>query len=228
MFHHRATRAGLAVFTAAVFLVGCTSVPEPPKPEVLSASTAGGEYLTAVCPVNEAWDQADAALEQLRIAVSRGEGDPEQVVTALQGVIRANERAEKQLDAQRVSWPKPARSAVADVRDSLAADRKQAKRVMQLDADELAEYRWSGADAAGAAAVAAREALGILDDPEVACTQWAEQAATPDKNTTKKPEAPATGVPGKQPSAEPSPEPSSKPGTTPTRTSAPTQKDSSD
>lgn len=200
MFRHRVTQAGLAAFAAAVLLVGCTAPPEPPKPEVLSASEAGGAYLTAVCTVNKAWDQADAALEQLRIAVSRDEGDPDRVVTALQGVIRANEQAEKKLDAKRVSWPKPARSAVADVRDSLAANRKQAKRVMKLDADELAEYRWSGAEEAGAAAAAAREALGILEDPEAACAQWAEQTAKPTRAPTS----------------------------TPTRTPTPTQKDSSD
>ncbi len=185
---------------AALILTGCSAAPAPdPEPEVLSASAAGAAYLDAVCPVNAAWDQADAALERLRVAVSLGERDTEALSKALDGVAEASRTAASGLDPEQFTWPRPARAAVADVRKTLIADRAQAAKVAKLDAVDALAYSWSGADESAAASAAARAALELPEDPEAACAQRAEQLARERAEQPKR-----TDEQTKQPTPKPS------------------------
>ncbi|MBL3698361.1 hypothetical protein [Leucobacter luti] len=170
-------RAALGAGVAALLLAGCSQTPPEPTPEVLTASTAGAAYLDAVCPVNTAWDLADVELDRLRLAVSRGSADPDDTAAALRHVADESKRAAASLDPKRSTWPAPAREAVAEVRQTLVADRKQALTVAKLDAKRMVAHTWEGAGDAAAAATAAHTALELPTEPDAACTQWAEQRA---------------------------------------------------
>lgn len=168
--------AAVPAVVLAALLSGCTSGAAP-EPEVLSATKAGGLYLDAVCPVNGAWDDADVALDRLRLAEGRGDGDEEaaSVATALRDVAEASEAAAKRLDPERRTWPASAREPVEDVRETLRSDAKQARTAAKLDADALLAYEWRGAEQVGASAASARAALGLPEDAEAACAQWRDQ-----------------------------------------------------
>jgi hypothetical protein len=148
---------------------------------VLSATTAGGVYLDAVCPVNAAWDEVDVELDRLRIAVARGgdeEIDTSRFADAMERVAEASSDAGKRLDTEQQSWPAQAEPAVESVRETLQADRKQALSVAKLDAEEAE----------------ARAALGLPEDPVAACAQWEEQqaeTAQPERSPT--PQSGSTG-----------------------------------
>ncbi|WP_024356367.1 hypothetical protein [Leucobacter chironomi] len=176
----RAPIGALACLLLVGGLAGCAAPEPPPEPEVLSATKAGGVYLDAVCPVNAAWDDADAELDRLRIAVARGgdvQIDTARFATAMERVAEASAEAGEQLDTEQQSWPAVAEAPVASVRKTLQADRKQAASVAKLDAAEAVAYAWQGAAESGEAAAAARAALGLPDDPEAACAQWEAQQA---------------------------------------------------
>lgn len=161
-------------------LVGCSGDPEPPPPpQVLSPSEAGAVYLDAVCPVNDAWDAADVELDRLRVALAR-DGAPEidtrLFAETMDAVAAASERAAERLDTKQQEWPTRTEAAVEDVRETLEDDRTQARRVAELDADEAVDYAWQGAAESASASAAAREALGLPEDPVAACAQWEEQS----------------------------------------------------
>ncbi|PRI10851.1 hypothetical protein B4915_08135 [Leucobacter massiliensis] len=164
-----------ACATLCLTVLGCSD-PEPPPPEVLSVSAAGGAYLDAVCPVNAAWDAADLELDRLRLAAGRGGErlDARPLAEALRGVATASERAAEELDAASRRWPAGTEAAVESVLASLQDDAAQARRVAKLDADELLGYAWQDADVTGEAAAAARAALGLPEDPEAACAEREE------------------------------------------------------
>lgn len=181
---------------AGLLLVGCSpqaqDAPPTPKPEVLSASEAGGIYLDAVCPVNEAWDEVDVELDRLRLTLSRGEADTERADTertdterfadAMLGVAAASKTAAKQLDPKAQAkaghaWPKDALDEIAEVARTLESDENQANRVAKLTAGKMTDYTWLGAAELGVAASAARESLGLPADGENACAQWRDQAS---------------------------------------------------
>lgn len=172
----RRGRGALVAFAASLLLLpGCA--PEPaPEPEVLSATAAGHAYLDAVCPVNEAWGEVDLAVDDLRIALARGDSDvgTEPFEDAVDGLETAIGAAVEQLGSEQRTWPREARDEIADVRESLRADAEQLAELRGLSADEAAGYSWSSGDAAEAGA-AARAALQLPDDAEAACVQWAEQ-----------------------------------------------------
>lgn len=172
--------------TASVALTGCSGqlgqTPPAPEPEVLSATEAGGIYLDAVCPVNVAWDEADIELDRLRLTVSRGEADTRRFAAAMEQVGLASKAAAKALDPDTLDgdghvWPASALDEIAEVRATLLDDEKQAADVAKLPAQEATIYSWKGADAVGAAAHAARDALGLPEDGANACAQWHEQTA---------------------------------------------------
>ena len=177
-------RAAVAVGALCCALAGCGGEPEPvpepePEIEVLSVSEAGGVYLDAVCPVNAAWDEADVELDRLRVALGRGDGEPIDTrlfADAMEEVAAASERAAERLETEQQEWPTGTRSAVETVRDTLEADRKQAQRVAELDADEAVGYAWRGVAESAAAAAEARAALGLPEDPIAACAQWEERS----------------------------------------------------
>lgn len=162
---------------ALLLLTGCGTGggDDAQQPEVLSATKAGGLYLSAVCPVNDAWDQLDVEVDRLRIAQTRGEGDTDAFAEAMQAVGTASMRAAKQLEPKDRSWPEQAVDEIEAVRDSLREDAKQSEKVSRLPLTQAATYAWKGAEEAGAAAAAAREVLGLPSDPVAACTQWKEQ-----------------------------------------------------
>ncbi len=175
-------RAAAAIGALCCALTGCSGEPEPPpepEVEVLSASRAGGVYLDAVCPVNAAWDAADVELDRLRVAVGRGEAaqaDTRLFADAMEAVAAASGRAAEGLDTEQQEWPRSTEAAVEAVRDTLEADRKQAKRVAKLDAGEAVGYAWQGAAESAQAASEARAALGLPEDPVAACAQWEERS----------------------------------------------------
>lgn len=181
------------VIASVVLTAGCAQDPEPPKPpEVLTASVAGGLYLDAVCPVNDAWDQVDLELDRLRLGLSRGEADTKEFAVAVKKVAEASEKAAKQLAPKDRAWPEDAKSAVGEVRDTLLADQKQALKVAKLKAKEAVDYVWQGSDDIAKSAAEARVVLGLPADPELACAQWDEQQkveadekAKPDDNTKR-------------------------------------------
>lgn len=181
MMRTRTWRAAGAAASAAaaLLLIGCqaAALEEPPEPEVLSATKAGGLYLSAVCPVNEAWDELDVEVDRLRIAQSRGEDGTEGFSEAMLAVGEASERAAKQLEPKDRAWPEDAVDEVEAVRDTLRDDAKQAEKVADLPIEKATVYSWKGAADAGVAAAEAREALGLPADAVTACTQWQEQEA---------------------------------------------------
>lgn len=178
-------RALTIIACAGLLLTGCSaqgSAPAAnPEPEVLSASEAGGMYLDAVCPVNEAWDEADVERDRLRLTFSRGEDDTQRFAAAMKNVATASATAAKALDPRVLdkagrAWPKQALDEIADVQRTLESDRTQASKVAELDANEAVDYIWQGSEELGTAASAARSVLGLPEDGESACAQWREQA----------------------------------------------------
>lgn len=173
-----------------LLLSGCAvGAPEPSEPEALSASKAGGVYLSAVCPVNDEWDRVDLEIDRLRLALGRGGGSPRDAARALSDLADASARAEKALTPKHQSWPAEAETAIEAVRDTLRADQAQALRIAKLPADELVDYAWQGSDEIATAAVEARSALGLPADAEDACAQWNQQQAASDESP--KPTAPS-------------------------------------
>ena len=172
---------GAIAGAALLLLVGCAPEPGedavPPEPEVLTASKAGGIYLDAVCPVNDAWDELDVEVDRLRIAHARGETEMGRFHEAALALGEASEGAAKLLEPKNKAWPEDAVDEVEAVRASLRTDAKRAKSVAELPIAEAAVYVWPGAAEAGAEAAAAREALGLPADPIAACLQWDEQQA---------------------------------------------------
>ena len=177
------------VAAAALLVTGCaTSAPEPSEPEVLSASKAGGLYLSAVCPVNAEWDRVDLEIDRLRLALGRDEASTRDAARALTDLAKASERSAKLLEPKRQSWPSVAEPAIDAVRETLRADRTQALRVAKLPAVELGGYVWQGGDEIAAAAAEARAALGLPADAEDACAQWSEQqTASEEPSASPKP-----------------------------------------
>ncbi|WP_416442697.1 hypothetical protein AB3K78_09490 [Leucobacter sp. HNU] len=106
----------------AVLLVlsGCGRA--EPEPKKLTASEAGTQYLSAVCPVNDAWDRADVELDRLRLVAARGSAatqvDPKPFSSAIGVVGTESARAAEQLGSAGIVWPKAAAPAIAEVRDS--------------------------------------------------------------------------------------------------------------
>lgn len=171
-----------AIGLIALLVTGCASDPTPepePEPEVLSASVAGGRYLDAVCPVNEAWDEADVEIDRLRIAQARGESDTRLFAEAMRRVGQQSAAAAEALDLEDSdeAWPADAETAIGRVEQSLRADAKEAEKAAKLPIGEAAGYAWQGSDAAAASAAEARAALGLPEDAVTACAQWAEQQA---------------------------------------------------
>lgn len=169
------------VAAAALALLAATGCAEEPKePEALSATAAGGVYLDAVCPVNEAWGRVDVAVDRLRLAVARGEDvthgedGTRPLSEVMEELAEESERASKALDPTERSWPGASAEPVERVRAGLEADADQAREVAGLDAEEAAAYTWDSGEAAEAGA-AAREALGLPEDADDACAQWEEQ-----------------------------------------------------
>lgn len=172
-------RAGVVGVVAVLTLVGCASEPEP-TPEVLTATQAGGTYLDAVCPVNDAWGEMDLAVDKLRIAVGRGDTDSaaldallDDAVEQLQGAMTS---AIKMLGKDEHTWPTGTQDEVEDVRDALQIDAEQLEEFEKLPADEAASYAWDPGDAPEAGA-AARSVLGLPDDAIEACAQWAKHGS---------------------------------------------------
>ncbi|WP_244304641.1 hypothetical protein [Leucobacter viscericola] len=168
--------SGAVVIVAIALTAGCAAQdPKPQKPEVLTASRAGGVYLDAVCPINEAWDSADYELDRLRLVVGRGGSNSKAFAASMQGVAEASATAAKQLAPKDQAWPEEAKAHIAEVRDTLLADQKQALKVAKLPAKDAVVYTWQDREDIGVAAAEARASLGLPADPELACTQWAEQ-----------------------------------------------------
>lgn len=151
---------------AALLLAGCTAA--EPEPEELTVTAAGARYLEAVCPVNEAWDAVDVEVERLRIAVARGEAGDTGDLGKLLATLEAQSAAET-LDDPSVAWPGGATPAVESVAKTLADDAEQAGSIAELEAQEAVDYRWDGAATIAETAAAARAALGLPEDPVVAC-----------------------------------------------------------
>lgn len=181
----RATRTGMALACALLVTTGCASLtPVPPEPEVLTASTAGATYLDAVCPVNEAWDEADVVIDSLRVVVSGdasgGEVDVDQAradyVAALESVGAASTEAAAALSPEDRVWPDGAAATVEKIHASLLADAEEIEGAAELSAKEAADYIWDVGDIAVVSAEA-RAALDLPEDPEFACAAWQKQAA---------------------------------------------------
>lgn len=160
-------------------LTGCAE--EVPEPQKLTVSEAGAEYLEAVCPVNAAWDDADVALDRLRLeadrVVERDSGDVESVDVAdfaqrMRAVAKQSAGAAAALTASTTLWPDAAAGSIAEVARTLEDDEDQATRVAKLSAEQALDYRWEGAEDVGSAAASARAALGLPDDADAACAQW--------------------------------------------------------
>lgn len=180
----------------ALLLAGCAPEPEArPKAEALSASKAGGVYLDAVCPVNDAWDSVDVEIDRLRVAEGRGETGTSEFADAMRRLSEASLAAADALESDEISWPKDAASEVAAVAKTLRGDAKQAEKAAGLPIAKAVAYEWDGAEEAGADAAAARAALGLPADPASACAQWAEQQASRTKQpkTTDAPAGSDTG-----------------------------------
>lgn len=159
-------------------LAGCAPEPQTaPGPEVLSATKAGGLYLDAVCPVNEAWDAADLEIDRLRIAQTREETDTDDFAEAMRAVGEASAEAARRLEPKDRTWPESATDEIAAVRETLRADAKQAAKVAEMPIDDVLDRGWAGAEEVGTAAAAARAALGLPTDPVAACAQWEQQRA---------------------------------------------------
>lgn len=178
----RGKTCSAAIGAALVLLLsGCAQagepVEEPVEVEVLSATKAGGLYLDAVCPVNEAWGEADVEIDRLRIAQARGETDTEAFAEAMRAVGKASEAAAKQLEPKDRAWPEDATDEIEAVRETLRADAKQADKVAEMKLSEVLAYTWKDSAEIGTTAEAARTALGLPADPIAACSQWAEQRA---------------------------------------------------
>jgi hypothetical protein len=78
----RATAVVTLVCIAGV-LSACAPEPEP-EPVRLTLSSAAAAYLSSVCPVNDAWDDLDFAVDQLRLTLDASGGvvDPNEAVAA--------------------------------------------------------------------------------------------------------------------------------------------------
>lgn len=168
----------------ALLVTSCgAGTPTPVEPEELSASKAGGLYLSAVCPVNDEWDRVDLEIDRLRLALGRGDGSPKNAARALVDLADASARSEKALAPKGQAWPTAAEPAIEAVRDTLRADRAQALRVAKLPADELVAYSWQGSAEIATAASDARSALGLPANALDACVQWGEQQAERDQQS---------------------------------------------
>lgn len=165
--------AAAAVSVMALFGAGCAPEPDP-EPVVLTTTEAGSVYLDAVCPVNSAWDEADLEIDRLRIAIERGEADTTAFASAMTELSEAHTAAAEALQPEDSTWPSGAQDEVAAVQKSLLGDGEEALEVAELSAEKVTTYSWRGAKQAAATGAAAREVLGITEDPVTACELHAE------------------------------------------------------
>lgn len=163
----------------ALFATGCAPEPEP-DPVVLTTTEAGSVYLDAVCPVNSAWDEVDLEIDRLRIAVERGEADTTAFASAMTELAEAHTAAAEALQPEDSTWPSGAQDEVTAVQKSLLADSEEALEAAELPAEEATTYSWQGAEQAAASGAAARDVLGITEDPVTACELHAEAEITPE------------------------------------------------
>ncbi|MEV8337428.1 hypothetical protein [Leucobacter sp. NPDC077196] len=171
----RRTFAVLGAVVLALCATGCAAPEPPPKPEALSVTRAAAVYLEAVCPVNDAWDEADVELDRLRLATQRGvEASTSEFAASMTEIAERSAAAASSLTSDERTWPDAATDAVAAVAETLEADRDQAERVAELSAAEAAAYQWEGAVDIGSTAAEARAALELPADADAACAAWAE------------------------------------------------------
>lgn len=169
-----------SALVASFMLSGCA--PEPviePEPELLTLTDAGQRYLDAVCPVNELWDAVDIEVDRLRIAVARGDDgsdgdgndgtDTRLFVVAVHALEDGIVSADELLGDKTVEWPRGAKRAIAAVQSTLSTDAEQARLVAEMNAAEIVAYSWKGTERLAAASLETRSALGLPEDPQLAC-----------------------------------------------------------
>lgn len=165
----------LGLAALALGVTGCAAPDQPPEPETLTPTRAAVVYLDAVCPVNEAWDEADVELDRLRLAAERGmTASTSTFAASMIEVAERSASAATALTSGERTWPDAARDPIASVAETLEADEAQAKRVASLPAADVVDYRWEGAEDIGAAAAEARGALQLPADADAACAAWRE------------------------------------------------------
>lgn len=187
-------------------MTACAPEPEP-EPVQLSITAAGGAYLDAVCPVNDAWDELDLAVDQLRLALDAGgesTAAEEMLAEALDDLGAASVRAARALEDTDQVWPAGAAQLVTQVAESLRADGAEAARVMKLAPEKAATLSWPGVAESAETATAARAALGLPADSAAACAE---------RPRPEPPAADVTGTPG-EPGTQAPPKDTEKPAVT--------------
>lgn len=170
----------------------------------LTITQAGGAYLDAVCPVNDAWDDLDLAVDQFRLALDGGNssGAEDRFTEALTALGTKSRTAARTLEDSDQIWPAGAASSVEEVAESLREDFDESVRAAKLDPEDAVALTWPGATESAAAASAVREALGLPAEGREACAErqkelpgsgeTSEPAKTPTIDTNRKPGEGAT------------------------------------
>ncbi|MGO1434327.1 MAG: hypothetical protein ACTHZM_01740 [Canibacter sp.] len=133
----------LLVCVLVLTLTGCSlgSDVDEPAPTLPQAAE---NYLTAVCPVNEKWDEVDLTVDALEIEQDQGEsGDSETVKKALSTLAYTAEKAAQELESQ--PWPEAAANDIQAVADALRNDAATAHSVQKLSAEKIISYQWPDA-----------------------------------------------------------------------------------
>lgn len=167
---------GVALCATAIALTlgACSQEPEP-EPEPLTLSQAGEAYAKVICPVNEAWDEVDGLVDDMRSALVLQPTDlelrEELLSTSLEELAKTSNRAADELADQRGVMPEATREPVQAMIETLRDDAEQALEVAELPAAKIVDHEWQGVEAATEATTKVREGLGIEAGQSLTCTK---------------------------------------------------------
>lgn len=160
------TLALMCVVTATV-LTGCdASVPEPePVAEPFTLTEAAETYLTTICPVNDAWDEVDRLVDDMRSALVIQPDDlalrADELRGALGTLAEVSSAAHDAIEATLEAMPPAAQDPLEAMQQTLIADADQARAVAELTPDEIVDHVWEGIDENARIATDTRVALDL-------------------------------------------------------------------
>jgi hypothetical protein len=170
--HHRFSRvAGALIVCIGLAVTACTAIDDRPA-DKLSVSQAADQYLSVVCPVNDAWNALDLSIDNLRLELDHGHADAADATQKLKRFEKVATRAATELRKQRDSFPKSVHEPAADVADALERDADTAAKAVKLDAQKLAEFSWPNTEDTAQKTQIARKKLSLSADATTSCDAW--------------------------------------------------------
>lgn len=165
--------ASVLLLLSALALTSCATEPEPEPVVELTLTEAGEAYRATICPVNDAWDELDGLVDDMRSALVIQPADlqlrEKLLRESLMNLAEQSAAAAASFESQQESFPQSSRPAFEQMIETLTADAEQATELAKQSAAEIADHEWQGVPESVAAATAVREELGMQAEHLLTC-----------------------------------------------------------